>query len=263
MSTQYKIIFFGIIAVIFFNAFKDSKTTTSNTQAVKQAEYIQKPNNFFATEPTKDDWPTLTGTEEALAEDILAANYYIVFDGSGSMKENGCSGNQSKLSVARTALQRFTSKIPANANVGVLVFDKNSVSQRVALGVNNRSRLVDAINQVEAGSVTPLNTSISFGFSALQKQAEKQLGYGDYNLVIVTDGKASKGEDPSKTVYNILQTSPIQIHTIGFCINDDHVLNQPGYTYYRAANDPQSLQQGLDEVLAEAPDFNLDSFQQN
>jgi len=82
-------------------------------------------------------------------------------------------------------------------------------------------------------------------------------------LVVVTDGQPSKGEDPTRIVHDVLDNSPVLIHTIGFCLSENHSLNQRGSTYYRAANDIDSLRSGLDQVLAEAPNFRVDNFGSN
>jgi hypothetical protein len=58
----------------------------------------------------------------------------------------------------------------------------------------------------------------------------------------------------------MLAASPITLHTIGFCIGERHVLNQPGRTIYRAANDAAELRAGLQAVLAEAESFSVSSF---
>lgn len=57
--------------------------------------------------------------------------------------------------------------------------------------------------------------------------------------------------------------SPIQIHTIGFCIGPDHSLNIPGRTMYKAADNPQQLEKGLQDVLAESETFDVSDFDQN
>jgi hypothetical protein len=91
-------------------------------------------------------------------------------------------------------------------------------------------------------------------------RAAAQLGYGEYHLVVVTDGEANQGEDPRAIVDVITRKSPIVVHTIGFCIGQNHSLNQPGKTVYRAADNPEDLERGLAEVLAEAPSFDAQSF---
>ena len=102
-----------------------------------------------------------------------------------------------------------------------------------------------------------MRSAAEAGYKALTEQAKKQLGYGEYHLVIVTDGEASSNEDPESAVRQILRDSPVQIHTIGFCIGEGHSLNIPGQTYYAAAGSPEELDAGLAQVLAEADDYIL------
>ena len=58
----------------------------------------------------------------------------------------------------------------------------------------------------------------------------------------------------------LLKESPIVLHTIGFCIDSKHALNQAGRTIYKAADNPEALRQGLSDVLAEAPQFAVTKF---
>jgi len=71
----------------------------------------------------------------------------------------------------------------------------------------------------------PLSVAIEHGYKALTKQASLQLGYGEYHLVVVTDGEANTGYEPNKAVQSVLTESPVVIHTIGFCIRGSHSLN--------------------------------------
>ncbi len=88
----------------------------------------------------------------------------------------------------------------------------------------------------------------------------RQLGYGRYVLVVVTDGQASPGQEPAAQVNWMLASTPVELHTIGFCIGTDHSLNMPGRTVYKAADNPVALRQGLAEVLAEAETFDPAAF---
>jgi hypothetical protein len=96
--------------------------------------------------------------------------------------------------------------------------------------------------------------------SKIEYQARRQLGYGEYHMVVVTDGEASRYEDPRSIVDSIIATTPIVLHTIGFCIDARHSLNQPGRILYRQANDLEGLRKGLQDVLAEAPRFTVLQF---
>jgi Mg-chelatase subunit ChlD len=116
------------------------------------------------------------------------------------------------------------------------------------------------VGEVQAASGTPLAHAIELAYGKLLEQAQRQLGYGEYNLVVVTDGHASEGQDPTGVVNRILDESPVALHTIGFCISAEHALNQPGRAVYRAADNPRALGEGLGAVLAEAPSFDLTEF---
>jgi len=192
----------------------------------------------------------------------MTVNYYLVLDGSGSMMEVECSNQELKMDVAAKAVQRFIAQIPAEANIGLAVFDSNGLSERVPLATGNRKQLRQALQEVEADQSTPLRSAITLAYQQIEAQAVRQSGYGEYHLVVVTDGQAQpEDEDPRGIVDTILRESPVVVHTVGFCIGDDHSLNQPGRTIYAAADSPEELQQGLSEVLAEAPSFDSTTFQ--
>lgn len=215
----------------------------------------------YAARPLESDWPPLgDGGSSAIAPNLLANNYYLVLDGSGSMRDVECSEGNPKIEVAAEALKSFARSLGSEVNLGLLVFDNAGVSERLPLGPSNQSAFDQAIDSVVANKATPLGTAVGLAYKKLEQQARRQLGYGEYHLVILTDGIASDGEDPTTAVQQILASSPVVFHTIGFCIDDKHPLNQPGRTYYLSANDPAALGRGLQSVLAEAPDFSVQDF---
>jgi Ca-activated chloride channel family protein len=205
-------------------------------------------------------WPPARSDTEAVAANLFAKNYYVILDGSGSMNERNCSGGQTKLEAAKAALEVFSQTVPADANLGLLIFDGRGVREYLALGLGNREEFTRTVNAVKANAGTPLGSSVKLAYSRLQAHGARQLGYGEYNLVIVTDGAADAGNDPTPVVNQLLRESPIVVQTIGFCIGTKHSLNQPGRTIYRAADNPEELRQGLADVLAEAPQFTVTQF---
>lgn len=203
-------------------------------------------------------WPPVhEGEIVSIADNLLAKNYYVILDGSGSMKEHNCSGKTNKMRAAKVALQQWSASVPADSNLGLMVFDGTGVSERVGLATNNRNQFIAAANSVQPAAGTPLERAVRRAYSRLTDQAQKQLGYGEYHLVVVTDGSASSGEDPRVVVNEILRESPVMIHTIGFCIGNRHSLNQPGKTNYLAANNVDMLKAGLKEVIAEVATFDV------
>jgi len=208
-------------------------------------------------------WPSPApeGVEITLSANLLAKNYYVVLDSSGSMQDVRCSGSITKSEAAKIALAEFAGAVPADANLGLAVFDGTGLSERLPLGLSNREEFISRVNATRPSDGTPLYNATLLGYRKLEQAARTQAGYGEYHLVIVTDGQADPPtQDPTPVVGEILRRSPIVIHTIGFCIGTHHPLNQPGRTIYRAANNPQELRRGLEEVLAESPGFDVATF---
>jgi Ca-activated chloride channel family protein len=212
--------------------------------------------------PIRPSWPppAADGSESPVAEDVLAKNYYIILDSSGSMAESKCAGGKSKSEAAKRALALFSKAVPPDANLGLAVFDADGIAERLPLGKANRDDFASMVKATAPGDGTPLHDAVALGYRKLTEGARRQLGYGEYHIVIVTDGEANKGQDPTPVVNDILINSPILIHTIGFCIGTNHSLNQQGRTIYRAADNPEQLMKGLEEVLAESPGFDLTDF---
>jgi len=214
-------------------------------------------------QPARGPWPFLSRESGPAREfdpkAVIKRNYYFVFDASGSMSEKKCSGNERKIDVAKRALFVFAEQMAGDTNLGLLVFDQRATRELMPLGPIDKASLTYALRPIEPGGDTPLADAIRQAYNALTQQALKQLGYGEYHLVVVTDGEAS-GEDPRGIVDQLISESPVVLHTIGFCIGDNHSLNQPGRTVYQSADNPEALAQGLADVLAEAPSFDVKSF---
>jgi Ca-activated chloride channel homolog len=197
-------------------------------------------------------WPPDLGKIKVKIGNVSKKNYYIIFDGSGSMAG-------SKIIMAKKALKKFISIIPDNANIGLLAFDKAGTSERANLG-SSKEKILKSIDNIFASGGTPLGKSMEKAYLQLGIQANKQLGYGEYNLVIITDGIASDESKMIEEVEKILSETPIIIHTIGFQIGEGHSLNQPGRIYYKVANNFEELSKGLEEVLAESENFTVKEY---
>lgn len=240
--------------------------------ACKQETPQHQDNRTVAQTDTKDvsdeattvTWPPLKEDEAVdIASELTTKNYYVVLDCSGSMGDVGCSNDMPKLHVAKESLAKFVNMVPENANLGLMVFRNDRIKELIPLGKNNRAQFVEAVNDTANSGGTPLRLAVKEGYLKIETQGRKQLGYGEYTLVLVTDGEASSGYDPTKMVHWILDNSPVQIHTIGFCIGPNHSLNIQGRTVYKAANNPEQLDKGLKDVLAESENFDISDFSMN
>jgi len=190
---------------------------------------------------------------------LMASNYYVVFDASGSMSEPQCDGWGTKIAVAKQAIIDFADKVPKDANLGMSVFQQDGIQEIVPIGPLDRGAVASVVADVMAGGRTPLSESIERAYAALTAQGRRQQGYGEYHLIVVTDGESTDA-DPAQVVDRVLSESPVVMHTIGFCIGEQHSLNQPGRVLYRPAGSAEELAEGFSSVLAEAPSFDLKSF---
>ncbi len=196
---------------------------------------------------------------EDLAEQPMAKNYFLIFDGSGSMSEAGCSNGKPKIDVAKKAVAEWSKTVPADANLGLYAFHASGKAV-LPMAAGGGEQFIRTILALRAGGRTPLSEAILHAFNEITRQARRQLGYGEYTIVVVTDGIANDKILLSRRVKAILGQSPITIFSIGFCIGPKHSLNQPGHTIYKAANNPAELKKGLKEVLAESETFDESEF---
>lgn len=250
-----------------------SQGTSSGSSSAQQTGYAKRSmemaQSYLDTVPAHGSriealgaWGAAEGDEAVgLETDALRRNYYIIFDGSGSMGESHCADGSTKWAVARSALNAFIDGMPADANLGLFVFDQRGSTERVALGKGNAARVQQAVAGTSPSGSTPLGRSLVAAVQALSDQARRQRGYGEYHIVVITDGEASDPVAMDQMLDHILANTPITVHTVGFCIDGDHALNRPGRLVYRPAGNPDELRRGLEQVLAETEDFNAQSFE--
>lgn len=251
-----------VIIYVGFNLLKtDNPPKQPSTPVQKQQQATATPEpltqrNVNAT------WPYVAGSDvnTTIADSLTQKNFVMVFDGSGSMQKVGCSGSLTKIEAAKQVVTDWSRIVPEDANLGLIVFDRNGFSIRLPLGQRNREQFRTEIKKVIADYKTPLSKSLEVANQMLTEQGQKQLGYGEYTVVIVTDGAANDALRLKQTVDSVLAETPIMIHTMGFCIDSSHTLNTRGRTVYKAANNPDELRQGLQEVLAESESFDISGF---
>lgn len=169
----------------------------------------------------------------------------------------GSSTFPSKIAAARWAIGEFLKQVPDNDRIGLYVFDRNGQREVVPLGTGNRDRFLTAVKSVYAMGGTPLAEAIITGVGRLVAQREKQLGYGEFRLVVVTDGEATGRRLEDGTSFALANRIPI--YTIGFCVGRTHTLFKHSVSY-RAANSPAELRRGLEDTLGELETFDMKAF---
>lgn len=193
------------------------------------------------------------------ADKMITRNFVVIFDDSGSMDDRDADGNR-KINTAKNAVIEWSKSVPNGANVGLVSFH-NGVWPLQNLDPTSKEQLISTVRDIKHGGGTPLSAAFDTSFLMLTKQGLRQLGYGEYTLVVITDGEADNDSQLNQRVRFVLNNSPIQIYTIGFGIGTAHTLNQPGLTQYRPAENLAELRKGLKEVLAESEAFDETEFQ--
>ncbi len=185
-------------------------------------------------------------------EGVHTDNIVVILDASGSMK-NKFRGDEtkSKMDAAKEALQEVLAKIPDGTNIGVLVFSGRNVPNEwvYPLGPKDTNRLIEAINRPEPEGGTPLGRYIRIGANRLLEQREKQYNYGNYRLLIVTDGEAQDAEKVAQYTPEVLNRQ-LRVDVIGVDMKTDHQLAQEADSYRRADN-PGELVAAVTQILAE------------
>jgi Ca-activated chloride channel family protein len=253
-------------AFIGLTACGDDSSSTSNNQ---------QPAQSTQSAPAKAATPSQPAAQapELQGEASLDVNLYVVFDGSGSMdncppippnpNERNYDGHcQRKINGAKEAVAAVVKTLPPHTNLGLYVFDNNGRSERVKLGPNNSTQFLNQVSRIVAGDGTPLGPAMDKGARALEDQYKKQLGYGEYRLVVVTDGMPDYMSDVTKALDGIKKSGvPISIYTIGFGMNDpNHPLRKASVTFW-AAYTGEQVKDALQKSLSESQDFDPSDFQ--
>lgn len=249
-----------LLACILAAGLMSCSSQSSQSRQSKTSEEKKSPSDFSRL------WIEQERTTIPIPADIggqadLTRNFYFIMDGSGSMREpttSECGGDQSfpdKISGARWAIKKFLENVPEDMNIGLYIFDREGRREVVPLAKDNRDAFLRAVDNIDAGGGTPLARAIHYGTDQLAAQYKKQLGYGEYRLVVVTDGIAN--EIPEAALYAAKYGFPI--YAIGLCVGANHPLRQFSVSY-QAADNFADLSKGLSESLAELPVFDVTQF---
>lgn len=247
-----KILF--ILSIIGVVLLQSCVQTTNNNTTSDDATPASKPHDKASEALVEFDNPD--------AEIATTANYYFVFDCSGSMG-HGCAGDQ-KMKGAKKSLLNFIEKVPTDANIGLLVFgvgEGNGVEEVVPLSPYNdvKDLFINKVKSLKDHGSTPLARATKAGTNKLIEQYKRQLGYGEYRLIIISDGDANDEGQFRKALNYTAKHSFISIYGIGLCMSGDNVLKN--YTVmYAEANDYDELEKALEATVSELEEFDISTF---
>jgi Ca-activated chloride channel homolog len=217
--------------------------------------------NTVFVEDIEDIEPAVISFDESTGEASIDKNFYFLFDVSGSMGDY-CA-NERKIDGAKKAIYEFLKKVPDDVNIGLLFFgvenEEYGIQEVVPLGKGNKDAFYNQVANTRPQSGTPLSNATYFGRQRLIDQYKKQLGYGDYRLIIITDGMASYPEEFAYQLKECKRYPFIAIYGIGLCIDGKHLLKSYSLTYTDAHN-YEELGKALVETIAESEDFDPADF---
>ena len=178
----------------------------------------------------------------------------IVLDDSGSMNER-MSGGVRRIEAAKKAIETVLKQFPADTKLGLLLLNGDRSKQHWAIPLEHLSvpQATRKVESVMADGGTPLGDRMREGADALLQLREKQI-YGNYRLLIVTDGEATDAKLLALYLPDVLSRGLI-VDAIGVDMKQNHSLATRVHSY-RRADDGAALSKAIQEVFAEKVDSN-------
>lgn len=182
-------------------------------------------------------------------------NVVICLDASGSMRDALVGAGSNKMEAAKRAIEVVLRTVPAETQVGLLVFSGRHKTQDwvFPLGPRNDAELVRRMQPITGSGKTPLGRYLKEATDVLLGQRQKQSGYGSFRLLVVTDGQATDGDVLDTFLPDVLRRG-IVVDVIGVAMKSRHVLATKVHSY-RSADDAFGLQTAITEVFAEMQDL--------
>jgi Ca-activated chloride channel family protein len=186
-----------------------------------------------------------------------SANVLIVLDASGSMA--GRMGGEPKMAIAERVVKDLVDNMPAEMNVGLLVYGSRSPRQKKDckdIDLLQPVARVDpkafdaALARVSPHGMTPIGAS-------LERAAEALKGLpGHSTIVLVSDGTETCESDPCAVAKQVRETTGIdvRVHVVGLDVVEGErgtlecVAKGGGGTYY-PVKDEKQLREALSEAV--------------
>ncbi|BCU80330.1 hypothetical protein JIR001_01130 [Polycladomyces abyssicola] len=191
------------------------------------ASQVKKLDNLDPT--IKSDIKQPGSIKAPNGQPLTKMNVEILIDSSGSMA--GQVQGQTKMDLAKQAVQQFAANLPEGANVAVRVYGNKGTNSEKDKAIScssseilyplqkyDASRFQQSIANLKPAGWTPLAASIK----SAQNDLAKQQGEGIQNIIyVVSDGVETCGGNPVQEAKN-LHNSNIKavVNIIGFDVDD-------------------------------------------
>ena len=153
------------------------------------------------------------------------ASVMLVTDTSGSMAADDV--DPDRLTAARAAANAFLDKVPRKIRVGLAAF--SSTAAVLQTPTTDRAAVRDGLETIQAGGGTATGDGIEAGLRALnaqnQNRSEAQRIPGA--IVLLSDGKATSGADPSG-VAQLSRESKVPIYTVALGTQNGTIITPDG-----------------------------------
>jgi hypothetical protein len=183
----------------------------------------------------------------------------IVLDDSGSMNEPMLDSGRRKprMEVAKDALGKVIDGFPDDTRLGLVLLNGASLNGGwlIPLGPLDKKNAIAQVQRLTARGGTPLGRAMKLAVEELVDHRRRQ-PYGDYRLLVVTDGEATDRSVLERYLPSMLARG-IAVDVIGVDMQSDHTLASTAHSY-RRANDAAGLQRALSEIFAESSDGGQD-----
>jgi len=248
-KTEALLIAFTVLALLVNSCIQSSPGGNQEDQSDQQLEELETSQVTI-----------LFDESEGVAS--TASNFYFIFDMSGSMDES-CSGKR-KIDGAKEAVSRFMKNIPDDVNIGLMLVGTRSgddYGEALPIGSGNKEEFLRIINSLNPTGGTPLGEALLASVDKIVEQYKKQLGYGTYRIIVITDGEQT-GIKLRQPCNYISRHGFIGLYSIGLCMKSSHTLKNYSLSY-RDANNYEELEQALVEATAESDVFDANLFDEN
>ena len=189
------------------------------------------------------------------------SNVLIVLDSSGSMA--GKVGGKVKMDLAEQVVSDLVENMPADMNVGVLVYGARSpkaenncddIELIQPIGPPNATALSAALHGVKPRGMTPIGGSLKRAAQVLKDLP------GSSTIVLVSDGTESCHGDPCQVARAVHEATgvDVKVHVVGLDVATGErdtlaCVAQSGGGKYFAVSNEQQLRSALTEATAPPP----------
>lgn len=181
---------------------------------------------------------------DSTATPSLQRNIIFILDGSSSMKKACGKGTLQKLIHQ---LEQSANHINPSVHVSLLLLDQHGVRTALPHQAYQADRLRQALTHLQPGGRSHLGIAIQQGVTTLAQRYKQQLGYGTYDIVLITDSQASDASQLLAALNASYQYAFINVHTLVLC-QPPHTLLQT-YSVQYITMDVQQADSSLQKLF--------------